>query len=111
MATEQECEQALHVLAERLAANNGSSGHHDFDRSLSCSLRDLGIVFTGHLHDGQLTDIARTESRVAQVRLTMTSDDLLDLVNGNLRMASAWASGRVKIEAGVRDLLRLRSVL
>jgi putative sterol carrier protein len=42
--------------------------------------------------------------------MTMTSDDLLDLVAGRLPMASAWATGRVRIDASVLDLLRLRSV-
>jgi putative sterol carrier protein len=41
----------------------------------------------------------------------MTSDDLLALVDGRLKMASAWATGRVKIDAGIRDLLKLRSIL
>jgi hypothetical protein len=110
VATEQQCEQALHALAERLAASDGSDGKADFDRTLSCSLRDLRIVFTGRLKGGRLTDIARADRRDAQIRLTMTSDDLLNLVDGNLKMASAWATGQVKVEAGVRDLLRLRSI-
>ena len=46
----------------------------------------------------------------AQIRLTMTSDDLLALVDGSLHLASAWATGRIKVEAGVRDLLKLRSI-
>jgi alkyl sulfatase BDS1-like metallo-beta-lactamase superfamily hydrolase len=110
VATEQQCEQALHALADRLAANNGSVRNAGFDRTLSCSLRDLGIVYAGRLKDGHLIDIARAESREAQVRLTMTSDDLLALVDGGLKMSSAWATGRVKVEAGVRDLLKLRSI-
>ena len=40
----------------------------------------------------------------------MTSDDLVALVNGSLNAGSAWASGRLKIKAGVRDMLRLRSI-
>ena len=110
MATEDECEQALHALADRLAGNGNSGRNDGFDRSLSCSLRDLGVVFKGRLTGGRLIDIGRAESRDAQIRLTMTSDDLLDLVDGKLKMASAWATGRVKVEAGVRDLLKLRSI-
>lgn len=109
MATEQQCEQALHALADRLAAN-GSSQSNAFDRTLSCTIRDLGIVYTGRLKDGQLRDISRSQSRDGQVKLTMSSDDLLALVNGTLNMASAWATGRVKVEAGVRDMLKLRSI-
>jgi hypothetical protein len=40
----------------------------------------------------------------------MSSDDLVALVDGTLKMAPAWASGRVKVEAGVRDMLKLRSI-
>ena len=109
MATEQQCEQALRALADRLAANH--SGRSDgFDRTMSCTIRDLGVVYAGRLKEGRLSDIARTQSRDAQVKLTMSSDDLVALVNGTLKMAPAWASGRVKVEAGVRDMLKLRSI-
>jgi len=110
VATEQQCEQALHDLADRLAASEGSSRSRGFDRSMTCTLRDLDIVYRGRLADGQLRDIARSESRDAQIRLTMSSDDLLALVAGSLHLGSAWATGRIKVEAGVRDLLKLRSI-
>lgn len=109
MATEEQCEQALHTLAARLAAADSSSAN-GYDRTLSCALPDLGIVFAGRLHGGRLDDIAKTDKRDAQVKLTMSSDDLVALVDGRLKMSSAWATGRVKIDAGVRDLLKLRSV-
>jgi putative sterol carrier protein len=108
VATQEQCEHALHALAERLAANG--SGSAGFDRTLSCSIRDLGVVYRGRLKNGQLSDIAPAPSRDAQIKLTMSSDDLVALVNGNLKMAPAWASGRVKVEAGVRDMLKLRSI-
>jgi putative sterol carrier protein len=73
-------------------------------------LPDLGVVFAGRLNHGELTDIRRVDDPKAQVRMTMSSDDLLSMVAGELPMGSAWATGRVKIDAGVRDLLRLRSI-
>jgi hypothetical protein len=33
------------------------------------------------------------------------------LVAGELNFARAWASGRVRLEAGLRDLLRLEKLL
>ena len=110
MATEQQCEQALHALAQRLDDADHSHRGRGFDRTVTCTLRDLDLVFRGRLADGRLRDIARSESREAQIRLTMSSDDLLALVDGNLHLASAWASGRIKVEAGVRDLLKLRTI-
>ena len=47
----------------------------------------------------------------ADIRLTMTSDDLVALTDGELSFGTAWACGRVKLEAGLRDLLRLRKLL
>ena len=110
MATVEQCEQALQRLAARLAANASARRDLDFDRNLSCTVRDLHVIFAGRLKAGQLIDIARATSRDAQVRLTLSSDDLLALVDGELKMALAWASGRVRVEAGVRDLLKLRSI-
>jgi len=47
----------------------------------------------------------------ADIRLTMSSDDLVAMTDGRLHFGSAWATGRVKLEAGLRDLLRLRKIL
>jgi putative sterol carrier protein len=110
VATIEQCEQALHTLAERVAAADSTRSKSGFDRTMSCAIRDLDVVFSGRLKDGQLVEIAQTTMRDAQVKLTMTSDDLIALVDGNLKMASAWATGRVKVEAGVRDLMKLRSI-
>lgn len=112
MATVEQCEQALHELAARLAESNAASasGQPSLDRSLSCTLRDLGAIFAGRLKAGHLTDIRPADTADAQVRLVMTSDDLLALVDGTLNMGSAWATGRVKVHAGMRDLLRLRTI-
>jgi len=111
MATVAECEKAMHDLAARLA---GADADHrrkaDLDRTLSCTLRDLKVTFVGHLHDGQLDDIRQVESAAAQVRLTLSSDDLLKLVAGDLDVGQAMVSGRLRIDAGVLDLLKLRSI-
>jgi hypothetical protein len=110
VATAEQCEQALHALAEKLASNDPSHRKLGFDRTMTCSIRDLDVIFAGRLQDGQLVDIAPAATGEAQIRLTMSSDDLIALVEGNLKVASAWATGRVKIEAGVRDLIKLRSI-
>jgi len=110
VATVEQCEQALHALADKLAGNDPSRRNLGFDRSMTCSIRDLDVVFGGRLTDGRLVDVSRATSREAQIRLTMGSDDLIALVEGNLKIASAWATGRVKVEAGVRDLIKLRSI-
>lgn len=111
MATVEECERALHDLASMLAsADPDKRKTAALDRSLSCTLRDLDVVFAGRLRDGELLDIRRVETADAQVRLTMTSDDLLELTKGQLNFATAWATGRLRVDANVFDLLKLRSI-
>jgi hypothetical protein len=112
MATVAECEKAFHELAERLAAVDPKlRRRHALDRSISCRLPDLRTSFSGRLTDGQLRDIAERPLPTAQIKLTLNSDDLLEITSGRLSLTGAWAAGRIRIDASVLDLLRLRSLL
>ncbi|BAC74205.1 sterol-binding protein [Streptomyces avermitilis] len=115
MATIEECRAALDKLSDNMAASEGEvRGAAALDRSLSCRITDLDITFAGRLKDGRIEVVDTYEGpprEKAQIRLTMTGDDLVAMVDGELNFAKAWGSGRVKLEAGLRDLLRLRSLL
>ncbi|MFJ9323371.1 SCP2 sterol-binding domain-containing protein [Streptomyces globisporus] len=115
MATMAECRSALDKLSDNLAAAEGDvRSAAALDRSLSCHIKDLDITFTGRLTDGRIRVADTVEGppgEKAEIRLAMTSDDLVALVDGDLNFAKAWASGRVRLEAGFRDLLKLRSLL
>jgi hypothetical protein len=112
MASHAECRAALERLAARLATVDGDDHrHHTFDRSMSCLVPDLGVTFSGALSEGHITGITTDPAPKAQVRLTVGSDDLVALTDGHLDFGKAWLSGRVKVEASVRDLLKLRSML
>ncbi|MFH7598498.1 SCP2 sterol-binding domain-containing protein [Streptomyces racemochromogenes] len=115
MATIQECRAALDRLSDNLAGADGDvRGAAALDRSLSCHITDLDVTFTGRLEGGRIRVDALTPGpprAKAEIRLAMSGDDLLALVDGRLKFAKAWASGRVRLEAGFRDLLRLKSLL
>ncbi|MEU3317226.1 SCP2 sterol-binding domain-containing protein [Streptomyces sp. NPDC048387] len=115
MATIQECRAALDRLSDNLAGADGEvRGAAALDRSLSCHITDLDVTFTGRLDGGRIRVDSLTPGPPrdkAEIRLAMSGDDLLALVDGRLKFAKAWASGRVRLEAGFRDLLRLKSLL
>jgi hypothetical protein len=112
MATVEECEEAMHRLADRMHGMDSDNKRKTMlDRSVTCHLRDLGVTFAGQLRDGTLQDIRQVSDADGQIRLTMTSDDLIDLVDGRLHFGKAWAAGRIKVHASVFDLLKLRSLL
>ncbi len=112
MATIDECMTALRGILGPLAAHEAAQG---LDRSISCRLTDLGQVAVGRLAGGTVRDLHAVADDPsvprADIRLTMTSDDLIALTDGRLHFGQAWATGRVKLEAGLRDLLRLRKLL
>ena len=112
MATIEQCTTALQGVLGDLTANPAARG---LDRSLSCRLTDLGQVLRGRLAGGSVRDLVAEDddpgAPKADIRLTMTSDDLVALTDGRLSFGPAWATGRVKLEAGLRDMLRLRSLL
>ncbi|WP_406328891.1 SCP2 sterol-binding domain-containing protein [Streptomyces sp. NBC_00203] len=115
MATIEECRTALDKLSDNMAGAEGDvRSAAALDRSLSCRITDLDITFVGRLKDGRIEVLDTLQGPPpdrAQIRLTMKGDDLVSMVNGDLNFAKAWGSGRVKLEAGLRDLFRLRTLL
>ena len=116
MASLQECEAALRELSARVAAVDPElRRRHAVERTVSCRVPDLAVVFHVRLTDGSVVDLrCRDEQDTAdqaQVRLAASSDDLVALVSGALPPPAAWATGRLTVEASVLDLLRLRALL
>ncbi|WP_037670280.1 sterol-binding protein [Streptomyces griseus] len=115
MATIEECRTALEKLSENMQSTEGDvRAAASLDRSVSCWITDLDVTFVGRMADGRIVvqDTLQGPPREkAQIRLAMTGDDLVALVSGDLHFAKAWGSGRVKLEAGIRDLFQLRKLL
>ena len=119
MATAAEVERALRLLVDRLDGVDPEVRRRTLvDRTVSCTVEDLGVTWSGRLCQDGLRDLAgttrgqaETEVQRAQIRLAMTSDDLLALSDGRLPVPLAWASGRLRVQAAPLDLLKLRALL
>ncbi|HZF91195.1 sterol-binding protein [Streptomyces sp.] len=115
MATIEECRSALDKLSDNMRHSQGGVREAAaLDRSVSCHITDLDVTFAGRMTGGRIEvrDTLQGPPREkAQIRLAMTGDDLVALVDGELHFARAWGSGRVKLEAGLTDLFRLRKLL
>lgn len=112
MASLDDCRTALDELTSRLTTIDASHRKKNIpDRTLSLYVKDHDAMFEGRLHEGELKDIELVDpgGPRADIRLTMTSDDLVALTEKKLSFAHAWATGRVRLDASLRDLLRLRS--
>lgn len=114
MATVDECRDIVDELVAKLAAVDHDARKKNLpDRTLELMLLDLDYAFRGRIHNGDLVDIVEAEEPGPKpnIRLVMTSDDLVAMTNGELHFAHAWATGRVRLDASLRDLLRLRALL
>lgn len=115
MATIEECRSALDKLSDNMQRAEGDVREAAaLDRSVSCHITDLDVTFAGRMTGGRIRvdDTLQGPPRErAQIRLALAGDDLVALVNGELHFARAWGSGRVRLEASLMDLFRLRKLL
>lgn len=112
MASIAECRAALDYLAEMLEKVDAElRERHVLDRTVACVVKDLDVVFLARLRDGGLHDIEQVEKGKAQLKATLSSDDLIKLTRGELDIASALTRGKLKVDASVFDLLKLRSLV
>jgi predicted lipid carrier protein YhbT len=114
MATAEECRQALESLVGQIKEMDPADrAAYLVDRDISCKVSDLGVTFVTRLGpDGASpVTLANGSDVQAQVRFTTKSDDLLALAEDPGSIGRAWLTGRLKVEASIFDLLRLRKVL
>jgi len=81
------------------------------ERLLRASCPDLDLVRYASWRTGQLTLLDDAPSRRADIRISVRSDDLVKLTSGTLTFGQAYLSGRIRIDASMSDLLRLRAAL
>jgi hypothetical protein len=113
MATVEQCRKALDRLTSRLSEVEPElRARHVPDRIVACRLSDLDVSFVGRLDQHGVHELEETDEhdRDTDVRLTMSSDELVALAEQDEDFLSGWLRGRIQVSASVRDLLRLRSL-
>lgn len=113
MATVDGCRTALDELSELLASVDPElRARHVPERVVVCRLSDLDHAFIGSIGPEGLHDLRDyTESDpTPDVRVTMSSDELLALARGDEDFLHGWLRGRIQVSASMRDLLRLRTL-
>lgn len=112
MATQEEVDAVLAELLTRL------SGVDDSTRALLPSRRiieaqcpDLDYVRHAEWRDGTMRILDEPPPRRPDIRISVRSDDLLAIVDGELPFVRAYAANKVRLDASMTDLLRLRAVL
>jgi SCP-2 sterol transfer family len=113
MNSAEQCREALQKLASRLSELSQADRDAYFgNQTISVTIPDLGVTFGTRLGPGdeQVREIGPGEPP-ADIRLTANSDEVVSLAESPMNIARAWVAGRVKIDASMKDLFRLRKLL
>jgi len=113
MASVEACRTALDELSGMLTAVDPQiRARHVPERTVHCRLSDLDLSFVGRIGPDGVHDLVESDEDdpPADVRVTMTSDELVALANRDEDFLHGWLRGRIQISASMRDLLRLRSL-
>jgi hypothetical protein len=113
MNSADECRAALQKLAGRLSELSPQERDQYFaNRTMSVTIPDLDVTYVTRLGAGDdpVRDVAPGDPP-ADIRLTASSDEVLALAQQPMNIARAWMTRKIKIEASMKDLIRLRRLL
>ncbi len=80
-------------------------------RTIEASCGDLGITYHAFWANGALSDPVLGPAPRANIRISVGSDVLIGLASGDIRFSDAWLNGKLRLEASMTDMLRLRAAL
>jgi predicted lipid carrier protein YhbT len=112
VATPAEVDRTLKDLVRRLAgASPQTRSTPSGERKLVVIIPDLELVYTGAYSAGAISSLRKARPNGEEdVKITVSSDDLIALADGRLGVGSALLWGKLRVEAGARDLLLLRQL-
>jgi len=114
MATIEEVHDAVERLNAMFGDLDDATRRKIPDESIGVYVKDLDVAYGCRFEAGEVVDVRRIEQQELTgrtVRIACTSDVLLDVVDGRLHFGHAWATGRIRVDAKFRDILKLRSFL
>jgi hypothetical protein len=112
VATVEEVEEVLGELLERLGeVDPNTRAIMPSRRTIEARCPDLDYVRYAEWRDGKLVVLDDPPPRRPDIRVSVRSDDLLAIASGELPFGRAYAANKVRLDASMTDLLRLRAVL
>ncbi|MDP9341493.1 MAG: SCP2 sterol-binding domain-containing protein [Actinomycetota bacterium] len=116
MATARTVEKKLNELIRRLddapeAAQANLTRALSSPRVVEVNVSDLDTRYWTELADGRFDELHAGPAPDAHIRVSATSDDLVDMIDGNKSLFSSYLAGHIKIQASLSDLLSLRKLL
>lgn len=80
------------------------------DRDIVIDLRETGTWWL-KVRDGDLKAIVEDEPEDADVGIEADADDFVDVFDGDLGPVKAYMTGKIQVDAGMRDLLLVKKFM
>jgi putative sterol carrier protein len=112
VASKRRVEQTLRELIARAGSVQDSlAGSLPEPRVLALHLTDLETDYWTELDGGKMGTLHPGRPEDAHIRIRVASDDLIELVEGEMSLIPAYLTGRLRIEASATDLMAVRRLL
>jgi predicted lipid carrier protein YhbT len=111
VATRAQVERTLDDLIGRLHDADVSERSLPAERTLLCHISDLALWYRGTFSEGRISGLVAVKKPPrGDVVITVSSDDLVALSEGRLSPVFAFLSGKLRVDAGARDLMLIRQL-
>ncbi|MBI4260355.1 MAG: SCP2 sterol-binding domain-containing protein [Actinobacteria bacterium] len=80
-------------------------------RVIQIHVSDLDVYFWTELDGGRMDGLYEGSSPDADITITATGEDLVDMIDGRKSMFSSVIAGHVHVDASLADLMSLRKLL
>ena len=112
MATTEQVEEVLVELLQKLAVvDDTTRAMLPSHRTIEARCPDLDLVRYAEWRRGDLELLDDTPTRRPDIRISVRSDDLLEIASGELTLSRALTSNRLRLDASMADLIRLRAAI
>jgi hypothetical protein len=116
VATARTVEKKLNELTRRLdeapqEAKDNLARALSSPRVIEITVTDLDTKYWTELAGAAFDELHVGAARDPHIRVSASSDDLVDMIDGNKSLFSSYLAGHIKIQASLSDLLSLRRLL
>ena len=112
LTTIEQVEASIGSLVARLTTlDPGQRAMLPARRTIEATCTDLGLMYHALWRRGELGALVAGAAERADIRIHVASPDLIGLADGSVQFRDAWTDQRLRVEAPLTDLLRLRAVL
>lgn len=111
MVEKKDVEMGLKMVKERFNNPDVIKSLEGFTKTILFEFNDLGTSYVLRIENGQLKGLAEESVESPDVKIIMSSDTFLNILNKKTNPIKEYTLGKIKTKGSMTDLLKLRKLL